>query len=233
MYWLIIILVVVVASTLLFWASANIGSNVYLKSICCAKTQRRVVALTFDDAPNAQTTPQVLDVLKQYNVKAMFCLIGQEAERNPELVRRIIDEGHIVANHTYNHSAGFTFATSKSVAEQLQRCNDAIYALIGRKPRIFRPPFGVTNPIIGKVVRKMKLTTVGWTIRSLDTIYGDKIESMCKRVVRKLHPGAVVLLHDRCANADKAVAMLIERIIEQGYEIVPLQEMLNLEVYAD
>ena len=101
MYWLIIILVVVVASTLLFWASANIGSNVYLKSICCAKTQRRVVALTFDDAPNAQTTPQVLDVLKQYNVKAMFCLIGQEAERNPELVRRIIDEGHIVANHTY------------------------------------------------------------------------------------------------------------------------------------
>lgn len=226
-------MVVVVASTLLFWASANIGSNVYLKSICCAKTQRRVVALTFDDAPNAQTTPQVLDVLKQYNVKAMFCLIGQEAERNPELVRRIIDEGHIVANHTYNHSAGFTFATSKSVAEQLQRCNDAIYALIGRKPRIFRPPFGVTNPIIGKVVRKMKLTTVGWTIRSLDTIYGDKIESMCKRVVRKLHPGAVVLLHDRCANADKAVAMLIERIIEQGYEIVPLQEMLNLEVYAD
>jgi peptidoglycan/xylan/chitin deacetylase (PgdA/CDA1 family) len=233
MYWLIIILVVVVASTLLFWASANIGSNVYLKSICCAKTQRRVVALTFDDAPNAQTTPQVLDVLKQYNVKAMFCLIGQEAERNPELVRRIIDEGHIVANHTYNHSASFTFATSKSVAEQLQRCNDAIYALIGRKPRIFRPPFGVTNPIIGKVVRKMKLTTVGWTIRSLDTIYGDKIESMCKRVVRRLHPGAVVLLHDRCANADKAVALLIERIIEQGYEIVPLQEMLNLEVYAD
>lgn len=233
MYWLIVILVVVVASTLLFWASANIGSNVYLKSICCAKTQRRVVALTFDDAPNAQTTPQVLDVLKQYNVKAMFCLIGQEAERNPELVRRIIDEGHIVANHTYNHSASFTFATSKSVAEQLQRCNDAIYALIGRKPRIFRPPFGVTNPIIGKVVRKMKLTTVGWTIRSLDTIYGDKIESMCKRVVRRLHPGAVVLLHDRCANADKAVALLIERIIEQGYEIVPLQEMLNLEVYAD
>jgi peptidoglycan/xylan/chitin deacetylase (PgdA/CDA1 family) len=233
MYWLIIILVVVVASTLLFWASANIGSNVYLKSICCAKTQRRVVALTFDDAPNAQTTPQVLDVLKQYNVKAMFCLIGQEAERNPELVRRIIDEGHIVANHTYNHSASFTFATSKSVAEQLQRCNDAIYALIGRKPRIFRPPFGVTNPIIGKVVRKMKLTTVGWTIRSLDTIYGDKIESMCKRVVRRLHPGAVVLLHDRCTNADKAVALLIERIIEQGYEIVPLQEMLNLEVYAD
>ena len=234
MYWLIVILIiVVVVLTVLFWASANIGSNVYLKTICRAKTQQKVVALSFDDAPNAEMTPRVLDVLKAHNVKAMFCLIGQEAERNPELVRRIVEEGHIVANHTYNHSGRFTISGPEQVRAQLDRCNDVIYSLIGRKPRIFRPPFGVTNPTIGKVVRGMNFYTVGWTIRSLDTIYGDRVEAMCERVVRKLHPGAIILLHDRCANADRAVAMLIERIQEQGYEIMPLQEMLNMNGYED
>lgn len=233
MYWLVVILIVIVVSTLLFWASAHIGSNVYLKAICRAETQQKVVALSFDDAPNSEMTPRVLDVLKAHNVKAMFCLIGQEAERNPEIVRRIVEEGHIVANHTYTHSGLFTISGSKNVSAELERCNEVIYSLIGRRPRMFRPPFGVTNPTIGKVVRRMNFYTIGWTIRSLDTIYGDKVEAMCGRVVRKLHPGAIILLHDRCANADRAVAMLIERIREQGYEIVPLQEMLNMNVYED
>ena len=232
MYWIIIILALAL-TLFLVWASADVGSNIYLKSLCKGATKERVMTLTFDDGPDEEMTPKVLDVLKRYNVKATFFLIGAKVDKNPEIARRIVAEGHIVANHTYSHSGLFPLSSGETVMQELQRCNDSIKSAVGRSPMLFRPPFGVTNPIIGRAVNAVGLRTIGWSIRSLDTVKGESRDAIRRKVVAKLHPGAIILLHDRCEDADKLLESIIVSAREQGYDFVGLDKMLNIDIYED
>ena len=232
MYWLIIIAFCMLTAFLV-WASADVGSNIYLKTLCRAKTTERVVALTFDDGPNEVTTPRVLDVLKRYGVQATFFVVGQSAEQYPEIVQRIVSEGHTVANHTYSHKALFPLSSAQSVKEELQRCNDAIASITGQSVNLFRPPFGVTNPIIARVVKAMGLQAIGWSIRSLDTLSGRSREQICRRICNRLHPGAVILLHDRCKDAEILLEMLMTQLSQRGYKVVSVSELLNIRRYED
>ena len=100
MYWIVAIIIIGAVSAFLVWASADVASNVYRNTLCRGRNDERVVALTFDDGPDEQMTPRVLDVLNERNIKATFFLVGEKVERHPELVRRMVAEGHIVANHT-------------------------------------------------------------------------------------------------------------------------------------
>lgn len=213
------------------WASVDVASNVYVRSLCRGGRAGREVALTFDDGPDERITPRVLDILKEYNIKATFFLVGDKVEQCPELVQRMVAEGHIVANHTYSHRSVFPMSRGEVVAEELQRCSDAIAKHTGKCPKLFRPPFGVTNPIIAKVLKTKGLHTIGWSVRSLDTVAKHSREYICNRVVSRLHNGAVILLHDRCEEADVLLRMLIEKIEEQNYRFVALNEMFNIEVY--
>lgn len=215
------------------WASADIGSNVYLKALCKSDAEKKVIALTFDDGPDEQMTPQVLDVLKRHNIKAAFFLIGEKVEKFPHIVKRIVDEGHIIGNHTYSHSGLFPLSSAGKVNDELKRCCDSIYNAVGLRTELFRPPFGVTNPIIGKAVRQFGYKTIGWSIRSLDTVNAKSREDVVEKVERQLHPGAIILLHDRCENADILLEKIISSSIEKGYEFVSLHEMLKLKVYED
>ena len=214
------------------WASADIGSNIYLKSVCNGDKKEKRLVLTFDDGPDETMTPRVLDVLKQHNIKATFFLIGEKVDRSPSIVKRIVDEGHIVANHTYSHGGTFPLSSYAKVKDELQRCSDSIYEAVGLRVALFRPPFGVTNPIIGKSVRQLGFKTIGWSIRSLDTV-GKSRDLVAEKVIRQLHPGAIILLHDRCENADILLEKIISSSIEKGYEFVSLHEMLKLKVYED
>ena len=232
MYWIIIILALAL-TLFLVWASADVGSNIYLKSLCKGATKERVMTLTFDDGPDEEMTPKVLDVLKRYNVKATFFLIGTKVDKNPEIARRIVAEGHIVANHTYSHSGLFPLSSGETVMQELQRCNDSIKSAVGRSPMLFRPPFGVTNPIIGRAVNAVGLRTIGWSIRSLDTVKGESRDAIRRKVVAKLHPGAIILLHDRCEDADKLLESIIVSAREQGFDFVGLDKMLNIDIYED
>lgn len=233
MCWIVIIVVVVIISALMVWASADIGSRVYLKSVCRYNTDERVVALTFDDGPHATMTPRVLDVLKRYDVPATFFLIGENVDRHPEIVKRIVSEGHIVGNHTYSHRGTFPLASVSDVRVELQRCYEAIQRAVGKSPKLFRPPFGVTNPMIGSAVKAKQLNSIGWSIRSLDTISSRSREEVCERIVKRLHPGAIILLHDRCDDADVLLQQLIPQIIDKGYRIVSLQKFIKEEIYEN
>lgn len=234
MHWIVIIAVVLVfALVFLAWASSDIGSNVYIPVLCKGERNDKVVALTFDDGPNEETTPRVLDILKQHNIKATFFLIGQKAEKYPHLVQRMVDEGHIVANHTYSHRGVFPISRSRKVIDELQKCSDAIAGIIGKYPKLFRPPFGLTNPIIGTVVRQLDMQVIGWSIRSFDTVQKHKEENICGRVIGKLHGGAVILLHDRCKDADHLLQRIIEEIESKEYKVVQLNKMFNIEAYED
>ena len=230
MCWIIVILFLAL-TIFLVWASADISSNIYLKSVCKGDTEDKVITLTFDDGPDEIMTPRVLDVLKRHDVKATFFLIGDKVDKYPHIAKRIVDEGHIVGNHTYSHSGLFPLSSSTKVKDELQRCNDAIYEAVGLRTKLFRPPFGVTNPIIGKYVRQYGFKTIGWSIRSLDTVKGR--EKVLKKVVRQLHPGAIILLHDRCENVDILLENIITSSLEKGFGIVSLDEMLKLKAYED
>ncbi len=231
MCWIVAISVLLSVLAFLVWASTDVGSNVYVKTLCRSNTDSKHIALTFDDGPDEEMTPRVLDVLHQYNVKATFFLIGNKAERYPDIVRRMVEEGHTVAIHTYSHRPTFPLSNYATVVSELQDTRKAIIDITGKSPRLFRPPFGVTNLIIGKAVRYLGLQTIGWSIRSLDTVNSRRIDKTVARVCKRLHPGGIVLLHDRLVNADVLLDTLINEMLKRGYRAVTLDELLNIEPY--
>lgn len=232
MCWIIVITVICLI-LFMVWASADIGSNIYLKTLCKGKTTRKVITLTFDDGPHPENTPQVLDVLKENNIRATFFLIGKNVEKHPEIVERMLNEGHTIANHTYSHSGQFPASSSRKVEQELAACDEAIEKVTGKRPLLFRPPFGVTNPIIGKAARKRGYMTIGWSIRSLDTIGSRSRQDVCDKVIDKLHPGAIILLHDRCDDAGTLLKGIIAAGKERGYSFVSLEELLKIDAYED
>ena len=225
MCWLIAIVVLCVLAFLV-WASADIGSGIYLKSFCHKPTSEKILALTFDDSPDEGMTPKVLAVLKRYNIKATFFMIGSKVIQQPHIVREIVAEGHSIGNHTYSHKGVFPLSGAKEVEIELRRCCSVIADIAGEQPKLFRPPFGVTNPIIGRVVHKLGLNSIGWSIRSLDTVSRRSRENVCNEIIKRLHPGAVILLHDRCDDADILLQMLIPQIIEKGYRFTTIDKLI-------
>lgn len=222
-----IIILVILASCFFVYASYNINSGVYLKTWCRAKTDEKVVALTFDDGPHAEQTAKVLDVLLEFNVKACFFCIGKNVEGNELLLKRIIDEGHLIGNHSYNHNFSFTLQSTQKVQRDLQKCEKIISQTENISTRLFRPPFGVTNPMIAKASNRMSYLAIGWSIRSLDTC--NSLDKTLHRIKKRLHPGAIILLHDPLAMSDKLVRNLLIHLQENNYKVQRLDTLLNIK----
>lgn len=224
MGWWVFIVVLVCIVVFLFYASFNISSSVYIKALCKGNTDERIVCLTFDDGPDPVYTPQVLKVLKKHQIQATFFCIGEKAADQSPLVRQISAEGHILGNHSMTHSWKFPFYSYEKMADDLQRAETKILCNESRTGILFRPPFGVTNPTIAKVIYNMRGTVIGWSIRSFDTV--DKSEErVFRRIVKQIKPGAVILLHDRMPGCASLVARLLEHLKEIDYKVVPLNEM--------
>lgn len=229
MAWVIVILLLGVLATLV-WASADIGSGVYLKALCRAESADKVVALTFDDGPDADSTPRVLDLLKRYDVRATFFVVGEQARQNPELIHRMVAEGHTVAGHSYYHLPQSTLWSSQRYTEELFRCNDVVARLTGLRMRLYRPPFGVTNPPIARAVKNLGLIPVGWSVRSLDTMTKD-MDRVVDRVMRGLRGGDVILLHDRLENSEELLEKLLTALRTQHYTTATVDELFKIEAY--
>jgi peptidoglycan/xylan/chitin deacetylase (PgdA/CDA1 family) len=216
----------------LAWASADIGSGVYVKALCRARTGRRAVALTFDDGPHPERTPRILDILKKHGVQATFFVIGKRAAAHPEIVRRIVAEGHLVGNHTFRHSPRFPLGGSSSmareIAREIERCDEALEKITGARPKLFRPPFGVTNPNIARALRRSKHTVAGWSIRSLDTVARRPREKVLERVSLRLHPGAVILLHDDREGGDRLLEMILNHLERNDYKVERFDKLFGL-----
>lgn len=229
MAWVIVILLLGVLAALV-WASADIGSGVYLKALCRAESADKVVALTFDDGPDADSTPRVLDLLKRYDVRATFFVVGEQARQNPELIHRMVAEGHTVANHSYYHLPQSTLWSSQRYTEELFRCNDVVAHLTGLWMRLYRPPFGVTNPPIARAVKNLGLIPVGWSVRSLDTVTKNS-DRVVDRVMRGLRGGDVILLHDRLENSEELLEKLLTALRTQHYTTATVDELFKIEAY--
>lgn len=215
---------------LFFYASSSIQAGFYLKALCRGKGKERVVALTFDDGPDPEHTPEVLDVLKRYEVPATFFCIGSKAEALPDLVRRICSDGHIIGNHSYTHTGFFPLYGLERMLNDLSRSHTCLERITGKAVTWFRPPFGVTNPTVASAVKRMGYRTIGWSIRSFDT-REESEERIFRRITRQLAPGAVILLHDRLAGSAALLQRLLEYLQAHQYQVVSIAEMFKIEPY--
>lgn len=224
MIWLGICILVLILASLLFYASWSIPAGVYLKAVCTLDTNEKVVALTYDDGPEPATTLPLLEVLKKYDANACFFCVGQKAEQYPHIVRRIVDEGHEIGNHSYSHEAKFPLYGKRKMRDDLLKAQQVLVGASGREVRLFRPPFGVTNPTVGNVLRELGWTTVGWSLRSFDTQF-QTADKVLDRIKRKLKPGVIILLHDRMPFCAELTEKLLLYLKENGYKVVAVNSV--------
>lgn len=196
---------------------------------------RKAVALTFDDGPTSEYTTRILDVLKDKNVKATFFLVGREVEKNPDIARRIVIEGHEIGNHTYRHFSLIP-RTKRGIRLEIDKADKVITRVTGVKPEFFRPPRGLYDSNVLRIVENYGYTMVLWTVSSEDWM-PPRAQKMEKRLLKKIKEGSIILFHDGGAilgkvgkNRNETVESLptiIDNFREMGYTFVVISELLD------
>lgn len=187
-------------------------------------TEEKVVSLSFDAAWGDEQTQTLLDILDKYKVKSTFFLVGEWVEKYPDDVKLISDRGHDVGNHSDTH-AHLTQLDGSSIAQELTECNKRIEEITGQCPTLFRPPYGDYNNEVVNQTKAQNMYCVQWNIDSLDW-KNPTPQDMVSRIKSKLCPGSIILLHNGAENTPEALPMIIEMIIDEGYKIVPVSEIL-------
>ena len=152
------------------------------------------ISLTFDDGPDPETTPRLLELLARYGVKGAFFVIGEKAAAYPDLIREILKEGHEIGNHSATHDVFLMLRGRKQIAAEIKNCQE-ILAGFSITPKAFRPPVGITNPHLRPILKSLEMACVGFSCRPLD--FGNRrISAMKDKVLHKISAGDIVLLHD-------------------------------------
>ncbi len=220
--------VVVVYILILAVGATRICSGFYIPVICRG-TDNESIAITFDDGPS-EITPYILDILKQYQVQATFFCVGMMAEKHPDVIRRMVEEGHVPGNHSYSHHFWFDLKSSAQMITELSRTSTILEKNVPGKVKFFRPPYGVTNPPLARAVKKLKLTVIGWTLKSYDT-GNARIEKLDQRLKKKLRYGDVVLFHDNRKITPELLKRFLDYTVQQKISVKRLDQLLNLNAY--
>jgi peptidoglycan/xylan/chitin deacetylase (PgdA/CDA1 family) len=205
------------------------NSPVFGSVISRVRSDEPLVALTFDDGPNPNATPAILDALAARGAKASFFILGRHAERWPYLVERIAAEGHAVCNHGYHHRK-LHFKSPRYVRDDLQLGTRCIMDATGARPAFFRAPHGFRSPWVTTIARSLGQRTVGWTRGVWDSALPG-VDVIVERTVRAARPGAILLLHDgdgydpagdRMQTA-RAVPLIVDRVRDAGLRFVTVE----------
>ena len=205
----------------------------YGKTFTGIRRGSKQLALTYDDGPNDPYTLRLLEILGKHNVHATFFLIGRYVQQRPDIVREVVNAGHVVGNHTFSHP-NLIFASATQTTAELQKCERAITQAIGQHSPLFRPPFGGRRPGTLRIARSLGLTPVMWNVSGQDWkgYSGDEIN---QRIHRQVHGGDVILLHDGShtgMSVDRsqtilATDLLIPDAKSEGFEFVTIPEMMK------
>lgn len=188
------------------------------------ETEEKKVAISFDAAWGNEQTAELLDILDQYDVKATFFLVGEWVDNYPESVKEIAAKGHDVENHSDTH-AHMPELSLENMKNEITSCNEKIKALTGKCPTLFRPPYGDYNNDVVASVKNEDMYCIQWDVDSLD--WKDLSSAdITQRILNKLQCGSIVLLHNGAKNTPAALPSIIEGIRAQGYELVPISELL-------
>lgn len=201
--------------------------------VLSAAPTENTVALTFDDGPDPRFTPQILDLLAEHDIKATFFVTGARAEAYPELLQRIVNEGHIVGNHTYGHPNLVESSDMDTLETEVLRTEEIINAIVGYRTKLFRAPYGFLYDELLEQLGSMDYTVVGWSVDSLDW-REDPPEDIAYNVISNIHPGAIILMHDGAGdtgdrtNTIEALRQIIPNLKDQGLEFETVPDMLDI-----
>ncbi len=202
-----------------------------------ADVRQKAVALTFDDGPSAEWTPQILDELKKADVKATFFMLGTHVEKYPLIAKRVAAEGHEIGNHTYDHHV-LLYYTETELIDEIKRAEAVIRQVTGQVTTLFRPPKAWVTNNEKKEISDLGYKVVLWTLNSKDWVMFDD-KYMVKYLVRHIQPGDIILFHDSGGvftteggnrhETVKTIGRLVEKLKEKGYRCVTVGELLSLE----
>lgn len=181
----------------------------------------RKIAITFDDGPHPYYTEQLLDGLKERNVKATFFVLGKHADQYPELVKRMSDEGHLIGNHTYSH-VQLSKRNRETFKEELVKTSELIEELTGQEVQYVRPPYGTWDK---KFEEELNMFPVLWNIDPLDWC-SDNVACIVRNVTSKAKENSIILMHDEYKTTVTAALQVIDELQKQGYEFVTVDELL-------
>lgn len=229
--WYVFVILILAYLGLLVYGSINVASNFYLPVICYSQTDERKIALSFDDGPVAAATPRVLDMLGRENIPAAFFCIGKNIAGNEAIVQRILSEGHIIGNHSYSHHFFFDLFPALKMKADVLRMEAVLATFSGHRPLLFRPPYGVTTPVMRNVLKETGYTAIGWSVRSMDTVIRDE-QQLLQKIMKGLRPGALILLHDAGHCTLNILPAFIAAARKEGYQFVRPDHLLNVLPYA-
>ena len=191
-----------------------------------ANTQEKVVALTFDDGPDPIDTPSVLDILKEKEVRATFFVLGEAAQSNPILLKRIVLEGHEIGNHSFKHDY-----QQRHLVEEMNQTDQAVFAATGTHTYFYRPPGGFVSQNQLDTIKKNGHIVALWSVDSKDW-RNPGVKQIVDNVMRNVFPGAIILMHDggyQRTQTVKALGPIIVALRDQGYRLVTLSELKTMD----
>ncbi len=207
----------------------------FLPIISKGKGNTEGIALTFDDGPTPETTPKILELLYKHNIKATFFVIGKKAQKHPELIRDILAAGHTIGNHSWKHDSLLMVRNQQNLYADIHKTQQLL-ATYGVRPLLFRPPVGITNPLLKTVLQKERLQTVTFSCRAFDR-GNRKIGNLAERMLKRVKKGDILLLHDLAPQEESDIAVLLEELSilfrslkKRGLKIIPLEELLSMPV---
>lgn len=209
-------------------AVTQLRLRVFVDAVVSVPPGKKTVFLTFDDGPDPESTPKVLDALDAASAKATFFVIGRKVKAHPDLARAIVERGHAIGLHSYAHDRMMSFWLAGAWRSDLSRGIRAIKRATGVSPTLFRPPIGHTNPQAARVIRELGLTTIGWSVSGRDGIRADPSD-VVSRVSDGLKDGAIVLLHDAAERGDHppaavlALPKILDALRERGLKAAEIE----------
>jgi peptidoglycan/xylan/chitin deacetylase (PgdA/CDA1 family) len=170
--------------------------------------------------------------LERHNAKATFFCIGKNVQNYPEIIKKIIENGHTIGNHSFSHSDFIDFNGKKTWLKEIEKTDSEIQQITGFKPKLFRPPFGVTTPHLADALRKSGHISVGWNIRTYDTILKSP-EKIVQKVLKNVKPGSIVLLHDCHENIIPILENLLPGLARKNFSFVTVNELIDEKPYIE
>lgn len=222
-----LIAVVAIFVLILFVGVSFIRLQFFTKSFCKKQTKQKVIALTFDDGPCGQTE-KIIEILHKYNAKATFFCIGEKLLTHKKLITKMSDSGYEIANHSYSHSNFFPLKKIKKIKAEIEKTNAEIEHITGKKNKLFRPPFGVTNPNIARATRLTGMNVIGWSIRSYDTS-AKSDRRLNKRIIRQIKEGKIILLHDTSSKIINTLENILEYLRKENYQTLTVSQLMELK----
>ena len=207
------------------------NQNRDLPIYCVDKDQNdKKISISFDAAWDNSDSEHIKEILGERNIRTTFFVVGDWVDKYPETVKSLSDAGHEIMNHSDSHPH-MTEISKEEMAEELNKCSDKIEKVTGVRPTLFRPPYGDYNNDVVGVARENGYYTIQWSVDSLD--WKDLSASeICSRVLKDIQPGSIVLFHNAAKHTPEALPTLLDQLIADGYEIVPISELIMTENYT-